>query len=123
MYSRLASATKLKLLQQHIADKLPQGRIAHAVLEQAVSIIEVRLKNASFCVIQGVLDEPDDVPLASVRRGLADFLQQLDEDPAAPAVAAVPAVHMASHCRQGRLHVRMDGRGQHLLQLQIQRKI
>ncbi|WP_406413104.1 hypothetical protein [Streptomyces sp. NBC_01614] len=87
--------------------EVPVRLIARAVLEWPVTLLEVVAQDPALRVVQGVLEEPCDLPLPRVRRRAARRLQQLREPPAAPAVAAAPSVHVREDGRERVTHGRV----------------
>jgi hypothetical protein len=86
---------KAEGVTQDVSDEFPPVLISRSILEQAVSLVEVRLEDPPLGVVQGVLDQPDDLPLAEIGRTTANRLQQLDEGLPASAMSSLSAVYVA----------------------------
>ncbi|MFI0717516.1 hypothetical protein [Streptomyces sp. NPDC021224] len=110
---------KAEGVPQHVSDEFPPVLISRSVLEQAVSLVEVRLEDPPLGVVQGVLDQPDDVPLAEIGRTTANRLQQLNEDLPTSAMPSLSAVHVRPRRYEGRLYVGVNSHVQDTLQLQV----
>src|SRR6478609_5481699 len=74
--------------------KPPQPLIAYAFLKKSVSLVELRLQNSFLGVVQGVLQQPHDLPLVLCGCAPARLRQELYERLPSPAMASTSGSHV-----------------------------
>ena len=79
-----------------------------SVCEEPVAVLEVVQQDPPLRVLDRVLHEPYDLPLAGIRRCRPHPFQEPDDLSAAPPLAAPPAVHVGEDRPHGFLHAPVD---------------
>ena len=105
---------------KHVPHKSLQILIAEAVLEEAVSFLEVRLQDPFLGVIKGVLQQPNNLPLVSRRRMPASRCQELHKSLPAPAMATASSSHVLERGGDGSFYLVARRLLANVLKLQFQ---